>query len=666
MTNQRTRRTKIRVCGVCFLFAAVSTALIGLSASAIAQNPVPSTNQPLVPDTISPGGMGFTLTVNGTGFVPASVVKWNGIARATTYVNGSQLKAAILASDISIASTASVTVVNYSPGGGTSDTLFFPIRAPEASVSFGKSDFTSAGGNIQVVAADFDGDGKLDLASADYYGSVVRIFLGNGDGTFRVGETYAACLAHGLSVGDVNGDGIADLVVADAGCGEVTILLGNGDGTFMEGGSFSTGGGATLAPYSVAVGDFNGDGKLDLVTADETLNKASVLIGNGDGTFQAEVDYATGSDSRKVVTGDFNRDGHLDFAISSSAGVSVVLGNGDGTFQPQIFYSLATHDNPYILTADLNGDGRLDLAVANTAGSVSILLGKGDGTFNGPTVYATGGFSAAVASADLNGDGFLDLVTTNYYTQNVSVLLGKGDGTFGTRIDFPAGYGARGLAVADFDKDGRLDLAVGNQFVDSISMFLGASSVVSSTSTDLTSSLNPSIYGQRVTWTATVLTTGPVPPTGIIHFKWNGNSIGRATLNSSGVATLSRSNLNADSFPLVAVYTGDASNLGSTSSVVNQLVTPTSSSAMLSSSPNPSTTGQTVTFTATITSPTVTPTGPVTFAIGTTVLGTGQLSGGKAKFTTSTLTLGSSRVTATYHGNSNIAKSSASVTQTVH
>ena len=150
------------------------------------------------------------------------------------------------------------------------------------------------------------------------------------------------------------------MVVADAGCGIVTILLGVGDGTFTEGGTFGTGSGG-LSPYSVAVGDFNADGKLDLVTADETLNKASVLIGNGDGTFQTHVDYTTGSDSRKVVTGDFNGDGHLDFAVSSYAGVSVLLGKGDGTFQPQTFYSLVTQDHPYMLTADLNQDGMLDL-----------------------------------------------------------------------------------------------------------------------------------------------------------------------------------------------------------------------------------------------------------------------------------------------------------------
>jgi len=185
------------------------------------------------------------------------------------------------------------------------------------------------------------------------------------------------------------------------------------------------------------------------------------------------------------------------------------------------------------------------------------------------------------------------------------------------------------------------------------------------TSTTLASSLNPLIYGQAVTWTARVTTSGPTPPIGMVTFSHDGVSLGAAALNASGVATLTKSNLNADAFPLVAVYRGDTANQASTSAVVNQVVTQATSSAALSSSPNPSTTGQAVTFTATITSPTAKATGPVTFTAGKNVLGTGQLSGGKATFTTSTLAVGSTTVTATYLGDSDIAGSSASVTQMV-
>ena len=187
----------------------------------------------------------------------------------------------------------------------------------------------------------------------------------------------------------------------------------------------------------------------------------------------------------------------------------------------------------------------------------------------------------------------------------------------------------------------------------------------STTSTSLTSSLNPSIYGQKVTWTATVTSTDSITPTGKVRFSWSIYTLSSETLNSSGVATLTMSNLNADPYPLTAVYVGDAANLGSTSAVLNQVVLETTSTATLTSSPNPSTQGQAVTFTAKISSPTVLPTGPVTFSAGKTVLGTAQLKGGKATLTISSLAVGSTKVTATYYGDSNIAESSASVIQTV-
>jgi hypothetical protein len=185
------------------------------------------------------------------------------------------------------------------------------------------------------------------------------------------------------------------------------------------------------------------------------------------------------------------------------------------------------------------------------------------------------------------------------------------------------------------------------------------------TSTVLVSSLNPSSYGQKVTWTATVTSSGSIAPAGTVKFVASGHMIGSATLNSRGVATLTKSNLNADSYSLTAVYLGGAPNLGSTSAVLNQVVVQTTSSATLTSSPNPSIQGQSVTFTAKVSSPTVIPTGPVTFTVGKTVLGTAQLSGGKATLTISSLGVGSTKVTATYYGDSNIAKSSASVIQTV-
>jgi hypothetical protein len=249
----------------------------------------------------------------------------------------------------------------------------------------------------------------------------------------------------------------------------------------------------------------------------------------------------------------------------------------------------------------------------------------------------------------------------------VGVLLGNGDGTFQKALSYSSGGSSPySVAVADVNRDAKPDILIANSGSGSVGVLLNNSGVHNPTSTSLSSSLNPSIYGQKVTWTATVTTSGSITPTGKVTFTWGGNTIGTAALNASGVATLTKSNLNADTFPLTAVYSGDANNLGSTSAVLNQVVTQTTSSARLTSSPNPSTQGQAVTFTATITSPTVTAQGPVTFTAGTKVLGTAQLGSGHAKLTISSLAVGSTKVTATYYGDSNIAKSVASVTQTVH
>src|SRR5205823_6165543 len=154
-------------------------------------NPVPLMNQPHVPDAIPPGGPRFTLTVNGTGFVSGSVVNSNGSARATTFVSSSQLTATVLASDIATASTASVTVINPSPGGGTSNVVFFPIMLPTSSVSLIRADYATGFESGAVGVGDFNGDGKLDLAVTNFGINTVSILLGNGDGTFRARVDYA-------------------------------------------------------------------------------------------------------------------------------------------------------------------------------------------------------------------------------------------------------------------------------------------------------------------------------------------------------------------------------------------------------------------------------------------------------------------------------------------
>src|SRR5271169_5532416 len=160
-------RTQARILSVVAFFIAALTVLAVLAATAIAQNPVPFLDQPLVPDAKAPGGAGFTLTVNGTGFVSTSVVNWNGSARTTTFVSKSQLKASILASDIATASTASVTVVNPAPVGGISNVVFFEVMAPNSFVAFSRADYTAGSAPNSLAVGDFNRDGKLDVATSN-------------------------------------------------------------------------------------------------------------------------------------------------------------------------------------------------------------------------------------------------------------------------------------------------------------------------------------------------------------------------------------------------------------------------------------------------------------------------------------------------------------------
>jgi Bacterial Ig-like domain (group 3)/FG-GAP-like repeat len=613
-------------------------------------------------------------------------------ALKTHVLNVVSLIITIFAILIALVAPAQLTGRSQSPAKLPVEPTSSPLFLPAVT-------YRSGGGGAQSLAvADMNGDGVPDLAVANNYPSTLGILLGNSDGTFQAAVTYGSggYGAGSVVVADVNGDGKPDLLVANActhpfdNCvnfsdGSVGVLLGNGDGTFRPAATYNSG----SYTISVAVADVDLDGKPDLVVANFN-NSIAVLLGNGDGTFRPGATYSSPGAFR-VSIADVNGDGKPDLLVANLYNnVAVLLGNGDGTFQPAAVYNPGGFDASSVIARDVNGDGKPDLLVTNwfvnnhntTAdGVIGVLLGNGDGTFQPAVTYDSGGHSpSSIAVADVNGDGKLDLAVENCSPRGgsancsgnggVAVLLGNGDGTFQPAAIYSSGGSMpQSIAIADVNGDGKPDLLVVNICASSCPDASGSVGVLlnkPTTNTALTSSLNPSIYGQKVTWTATVTSSGSITPTGKVQFTWSGYTIGSATLNSSGVATLTKSNLNADSYPLTAVYSGDVNNLRSTSAIVNQVVTETTSAAKITSTPNPSTLGQAVTFTATITSPTVTPTGPVTFMVGTKILGTAQLSGGKAKFTISTLAVGSTKVTATYYGDSNIAKSSASVTQTVH
>jgi hypothetical protein len=451
-----------------------ATAIAG--SSLYAQNPVPLINNLPMPDAAAPGSPGFKLTVNGTGFVSGATVNWNGSPRATVFVSISQLTATILASDLNTARTVSITVTNPAPGGGTSNVVFFQVTSPTTSAAFANSSTYPLSDSNVILSADLNGDGNLDLVTSNGSNGVA-VLLGNGNGTFQSPQTFptGGVFPASIALGDFNNDGKVDVVTANfsSGVASLSMLLGNGDGTFQPFQSFPL----DTTPAWITVGDFNGDGKLDVavpicpvgtVPQCGVASDVSVLLGNGDGTFQPGVNYPAGLSVTRSVAGDFNGDGHLDLAVSgsdgsSTNGIGILLGNGDGSFQSPTFLS-----GPYyfLTTADLNHDGILDLAAISND-TISILIGNGDGTFKPPVSYTVGHYLVSIVTGDFNGDGHIDLAVLNCELgppgiSTIYVLLGKGDGTFGVPKEIPTpmdpasqlGY----LATGDFNGDGRLDL----------------------------------------------------------------------------------------------------------------------------------------------------------------------------------------------------------------
>lgn len=454
------------------LLTLIATAMV-LTASVMAAQ-VPVVNSPLVPGEKAPGSKAFTLTVNGTGFVSGATVYWNGSARTTTYVKSTQLTASILSTDVTTAGTATVTVAN--PSGPQSNAAHFEIIKSGFTVAYGTVNYATDPTPNDIAAADFNGDGNVDLVAATGNNSI-SVLLGNGTGTFPTHVQYGVPgNPVAITVGDFNNDGKLDVATADQYTGQVSVLLGNGDGTFQTHNEYSAG----PEPVALATADVNGDGKLDLIVVDQNGNEISVLLGNGDGTFQAPKNYATGKGPEGLAIGDFNGDGKLDVAVANNSDntVSILLGNGDGTFQTQVTYATAVTPNA-VAVGDFNGDGVLDLAVCTSNKSVSVLLGNSNGTFQNHKEYSIGANAFVVVVADVNSDGKLDIVTANYGDNTISALTGKGDGTFNAQAVMPSGATPSGMAIADFNNNGKLDVAVAATSANAAGVLLDSELVLS-------------------------------------------------------------------------------------------------------------------------------------------------------------------------------------------
>ncbi|MGE7416486.1 beta strand repeat-containing protein, partial [Methylobacterium tarhaniae] len=342
--------------------------------------------------------------------------------------------------------------------------------------------FGAGSSTYSVVSADVNGDGKLDLITANQGDSSLSVLLGNGDGTFQSQQTFATGrMPFSVTAADLNQDGKLDLVATSFLDSSLSVLLGNGNGTFGAQQTFTSGNNAT----SVTAADLNGDGKLDLVSQNSSSGTMSVLLGNGNGTFKDLQSYSTGAGSQpaSVTTADVNRDGKADLVVASygSSNLSVLLGNGDGTFQAQQTFGTGTASGPRsVVVADVNRDGKLDLVSANIdSNAVSVLLGNGDGTFQAQQSYSIGAGSqpSSVAVADVDGDGTLDLVVTNLGKSSVSVLSGNGNGTFQTPQTLGTGSKPIFAAVADLNGDGKRDVVTANQGAGNVSVLLGAGGV---------------------------------------------------------------------------------------------------------------------------------------------------------------------------------------------
>ncbi len=433
--------------------------LIGQIPTAITLNVSPTTATFGAPVTLTatvttPGVTGYVTFLSGTSVIGASILN-NGVA--------------VLHTSLLPAGPQTITARfdgSQNFAGGSSITAALNVVAVQG-YSFNAPIAIAAGFPVGVVASDFNGDGKVDLAVAN---SGVSILLGNGNGTFNAGANLQAGSGPTQVVtADFNADGKADLAISDSSGNAVSVLLGNGDGTFQGAVTYPAGSG----PSSLTVADFNGDGIADIAVANRNDGTVSILLGQGNGTFAAATSLTVGTTNVYIVSGDFNNDGAPDLIVAdySAPVVWLLLNNGNGTFAAPVSFN--AYNAPVALTVgDFNRDGFMDVAVANqTTGTVAILLGTGSGSFQPVQTTPAGSGPQSITSSDFNGDGILDLLVANQIG-TVTVLIGNGNGTFQAPFPFATGADPVSLAVANFTGNGKAQIAAASLGSNTISLLL--------------------------------------------------------------------------------------------------------------------------------------------------------------------------------------------------
>ena len=414
------------------------------------------------------------IAIDGNGRVYVSGSRLREVAKPAARMAGTTSSSTVLAAtpNPSIFG-APVTLTATITAGATGQVTFYDGTTVLglATVSGNKATFSTIllPSGSRALRAYYAGDSSYASSTSAAVTQTVSVKPGGG---FLAPTNYlTGAGATSIAVGDFNGDGKADLVTAVYSTG-ANVMLGNGNGSFQAAISYEAG----QQPVFVAVADFNGDGKSDLAIAHNIGSDVSVFLGNGNGTFQPAVRYTLGAGSRSLAVADFNEDGKPDLAVvvQGAENVVILLGKGDGTFQSPLSYKIAP-GAANVAVGDFNGDGKPDLVVTidSLPGRVLILLGNGDGTFQSALSSGAGSFAVSVAVGDFNGDGKADLAVTNLGAGALIVLLGNGDGTFQTAMSYGVGTTPKSVTVGDFNGDGKLDLAVVNYASNNVSIHYG-------------------------------------------------------------------------------------------------------------------------------------------------------------------------------------------------